>query len=110
MTIDKPEKTRELMTTLRAALPFEAELTLPVLAALKSEKNSVVLEPRQPVSRVDYGGDEGGILCHIVPKEEGGAVVVSLTKLRVPRSSPFAARVEDYQKHRIKKLKKQNSW
>ena len=36
------------------------------------------------------------------------AVIVSLTHLRLRRSLPFAAAVQSYQKHRTKKLKKQN--
>ena len=35
------------------------------------------------------------------------ALVVSLTYVRVPRSMPLARAVADYQKHRVKKLKKQ---
>jgi len=34
-------------------------------------------------------------------------LIVSLTHLYVRRSLPFAAAVLDYQKHRIKKLRKQ---
>jgi hypothetical protein len=34
-------------------------------------------------------------------------IVVSLTHVRVPPTFPFATAVLDYQKHRVKKLKKQ---
>jgi hypothetical protein len=40
-------------------------------------------------------------------EETGRALVVSLTYVRVPRSMPLARAVADYQKHRVKKLKKQ---
>jgi hypothetical protein len=54
-----------------------------------------------------YAGDEGGIICHLSRSEETGrALVVSLTPVSVPRSMPLAAAVLDYQKHRVKKLKK----
>jgi len=36
-------------------------------------------------------------------------LVVSLTHVLVPRSMPFAAAVGQYQKHRLKKLKKQGN-
>jgi hypothetical protein len=39
---------------------------------------------------MSYLGDEGGIVCHMVPP-----------------SMPLAAEVLRYQKHRVKKLKKQ---
>ena len=65
-------------------------------------------QTRHIVSDLSYAGDEGGIVCHMLPSEEGeGALVVSLTQVHVPRSLPFAAAVADYQKHRVKKLKKQ---
>jgi hypothetical protein len=31
-----------------------------------------------------YLGDEGGIMCHIVPPENEAAIIVSLTHVRVP--------------------------
>jgi hypothetical protein len=62
---------------------------------------------RQLVSDLSYAGDEGGIVCHIVPEGKPEALIMSLTHVRVPRTNPLAAAVLDYQKHRIKKLKKQ---
>src|ERR1019366_9604166 len=57
---------------------------------------------------LSYAGDEGGIMCHLArPEETGRALVVSLTYVRVPRSMPLARAVADYQKHRVKKIKKQ---
>jgi hypothetical protein len=51
----------------------------------------------------------GGIACHIQPEDAESAVVVSLTHVRVPRMLPFAAAVLNYQKHRVKKLRRQQS-
>ena len=65
-------------------------------------------EKHHTVSELSYAGDEGGIVCHIVPSEEREALVVSLTHIRVPRSMPLAPDIVDYQKHRVKKLKKQD--
>ena len=47
-------------------------------------------------------------MCHIQPEDAESAVVISLTHVRVRRTLPFAAAVLDYQKHRVKKLKKQH--
>jgi hypothetical protein len=47
-------------------------------------------------------------MCHIAPPEDKSALVVSLTHVHVPRSMPLARAVADYQKHRVKKLKKQS--
>ena len=54
-----------------------------------------------------FTGDEGGIVCHIVPEDGRNAIIVSLTHVRM-HSPPFATAVFDYQKHRVKKLKKQS--
>jgi hypothetical protein len=99
--LDNPEKTTNLLAALKAAVPFEIELTEQVLKQLRMD------EKQHTVSDVSYAGDEGGIVCHIVPPKKREALVISLTHIRVPRSMPLAASVADYQKHRVKKLKKQ---
>jgi hypothetical protein len=99
--LDNPEKTTKLLAALKAAVPFEVELTEHVVKQLRMD------EKHHTVSELSYAGDEGGIVCHIVPPEKREALVVSLTHVRVPRSMPLAAAVVDYQKHRVKKLKKQ---
>ena len=98
--LDKPKKTRQLLTALRAALPFEVELT-PALAHLRVQYLAAAAKPRQIVSEISYAGDEGGIVWR-------NAIIVSLTHVRMHNSPPFATAVFDYQKHRVKKLKKQN--
>ena len=105
--LDKPEKTLELIAALKAAAPFEVELTPPLIAHLRAERVASDLEPRQIVREVSYAGDEGGILCHIEPEDRGERLLVSLTHLRVDRSLPLSLAVLDYQRHRLKKLKKQ---
>ena len=106
--LDKLEKTRELVDALEAALPFEVELTPEVIARLRAGQPPVVVKPQQIVSQVSYAGDEGGIMCHLLLEGTERVVIVSMTHVRMPRRSPLAAAVFDYQKHRVKKLKKQN--
>ena len=106
--LDKLEKTFELIAALKAAAPFEVELTPELIARLRAERAATDLAPRQIVREVSYAGDEGGILCHIEPEEGHERLLVSLTHLRLRRSLPFAAAALDYQKHRINKLKKQH--
>jgi hypothetical protein len=106
--LDKPEKAYQLLATLNAAAPFEVELPPSLITHLQAQQAAIAVKPRQSVSKVSYLGDEGGIVCHIVPDEGRDALIVSLTHVRVHRSLPLAAAVFDYQKHRVKKLKKQN--
>jgi len=105
--LDNPEKTRKLLAALKAAVPFEVELTDQLVKHLRAHGDAVADKKHHTVSELSYAGDEGGIVCHIVPPEKREALVVSLTHVRVPRSMPLAAAVVDYQKHRVKKLKKQ---
>jgi hypothetical protein len=105
--LDKPEKTRELLAILEAAAPFDVALMPDLIDHLTRQQKPVVVKPIETVSGVSYLGDEGGIACHVQPGDADSVVVVSLTHVRVPRTLPFASEVLAYQKHRIKKLKKQ---
>jgi hypothetical protein len=105
--LDNPEKTARLLATLKAAVPFEIDLTERLIKHLQAESPPVAVATRYTVSDLSYAGDEGGIVCHTARPKDGGALVVSLTQVRVLRTAPFAAAVADYQKHRVKKLKRQ---
>jgi hypothetical protein len=106
--LDKPEKTAELVATLTAAVPFEVTLIPDVIALLARQQRPVAVNGTETVHEVSYAGDEGGILCHLQPKDADNVVVVSLTHVRLARALPFAAAVSAYQKHRTKKLRRQN--
>ena len=93
--IDNAVKTSRLLDALKDAVPFKVEL-------VPSQ-----IRPSITVSDLSYAGDEGGIVCHIVPSVGREALVVSLTQVRVPRSMALAVAVADYHNHRVKKLKKQ---
>jgi hypothetical protein len=108
LMLDHPEKTTRLLAALKAAAPFEVELTERLVKYLRAQADVMADQTRHIVSDLSYAGDQGGIVCHMLPsKKGGGALVVSLTQVRVPRSLPFAVAVSAYQKHRVKKLKKQ---
>jgi hypothetical protein len=106
--LDKPEKSRELVAALIAAAPFEVELTPEAIELLRTQDPPIVVKPQQVVSTISYAGDEGGIVCHIHPKDTKNAIIISITHVRMNRKQPLSAAVFDYQKHRVKKLKKQS--
>ena len=105
--LDNPEKTARLVAALKAAVPFEVELTPEVVKQLQVENIANPDQTHRTVSDLYYAGDEGGILCHIVPPNKEQALFISLTHVRMPRTMALATAVVDYQKHRVKKLKKQ---
>jgi hypothetical protein len=106
--LDNPEKTARLLAALKASVPFEIELGEHLIKNFQTENPPVAVATRYTVADLSYAGDEGGIMCHTDRPKDGGALVVSLTQVRVPRAALFATAVADYQKHRIKKLKKQS--
>jgi len=107
--LDNPEKTTKLLTAMKAALPFEVELTPSAIAYLRAQHIANNVKPTQIVSKVSYAGDEGGILCHLQAEGAEKVIIISLTHVHMRRSQPLAAAVFEYQKHRVKKLKKQSS-
>jgi hypothetical protein len=105
--LDNPEKTARLLDALKRAAPFEVDLPPMVIKQLQADKVDAGHQTRQTVSDLSYLGDEGGIMCHIVPPGDEAAIIISLTHVRVSRSMPFATAVLSYQKHRVKKLRRQ---
>lgn len=106
--LDRPEKTSNLLDAMMDALPFEVALMPDLIAHLARQQRPLAVKPVETVSNVSYAGDDGGIMCHICPADTESAVVVSLTHVRVPRRLPFTDAALAYQKHRLKKLRKQN--
>ena len=105
--LDRPEKTSDLLDAMMDALPFEVALMPELIANLARQQRRLAVKTVEIVSNVSYAGDEGGIMCHINPADADSMVVVSLTHVRVPRTLPFANAALAYQKHRVKKLRKQ---
>ncbi len=105
--LDNPMKTEALMAALKAAVPFEVELTPEVAQQLQAQNLAHADQTHRIVSDLSYAGDEGGIVCHLVPLDKKEALVISITHVRMPRAMPLAAAVVDYQKHRVKKLRRQ---
>jgi hypothetical protein len=58
------------------AVPFEVELAPAVVKQLQADKVAAAYQTRQIVSDLSYLGDEGGIMCHIVPPENEAAIIV----------------------------------
>ena len=105
--LDNPKKTEELLAMVKSAVQFEVEMAPSVVKQLQDDAAAVASKTRYVVTDMSYAGDEGGIVCHIVPAEIREAIAVSLTSVRLPRVTPLATTILVYQKHRMKKLKKQ---
>jgi len=109
--IDDPRKTGLLLSMLTEALPIEANITQYLAGELIERSPDAAIPKKCKVTEVFYTGDMGGILCglDIGGAEAKTAHVVSITHLTFDRCVPLSREIESYQRHRIKKLKQQQS-
>ena len=61
--IDDRNQVERLVPKLREALPLIATLSPPLAALVREESPGIDVPKRCAVTRVDYAGDEGGIMC-----------------------------------------------
>lgn len=107
--IDHPDQVDRLLTRIRAALPMPARMTPRLMATLREQNPVLTSVADCRITRVDYAGDEGGIVCHLTrdgEDESGRLVVTSITHLDFDPRLPLARDIAAYQKHRIKRLKR----
>jgi hypothetical protein len=103
--IDNPKKVTALMQKLKMHLPIPAKATDALIHNLHNSSINIPPNAHIEITDVLYMGDEGGICCALkVTDQEEVAVVVSLTHLRLPKTSPLSSEVLAYQTLRAKKL------
>jgi hypothetical protein len=106
--IDDPELVDRLLNKLDAQVPFPATTTPALSAELRRRSPNPPLPRRCRVTRVDYAGDEGGIMCGIdfgIANAEK-AHFVSMTHSTFDRCVPLYQEIEAYRKRRIKRLRR----
>jgi hypothetical protein len=107
--IDNPDQVERLIAGLRQSLPLFATVT-PEVAGIIRERSPTAADPqrRYPITRVDYAGDEGGIVCKVElgPEVGDSALFTSITHLRFGHAEPLARQIAGYQKHRVKRLRR----
>ncbi len=106
--IDNPDKTAALVAGLKAGLPLPARPTAELLKTLRQASPALKITQNCSVTEIHYAGDEGGILCSLDFGLDGGkeVAVVSITHLRFDRNAPLSHEIAQYQRHRVKKLKR----
>ena len=108
--IDNPDKTDRLTAEMEASLPLETRLSPSVKRTIAKQSPESTITDRCMVTKIFYMGDEGGIVCHL---DIGGPdtetpFIVSITHLIFDRRCPVFRQIEAYQRHRVKKLKRQS--
>ena len=104
--IDNPEQVERLLSKLRESLPLVAMLTPEVVAIVREQSPAVERLQKYAITRVDYAGDEGGIVCQVELGHEDRALFASITRLRFGQAVPVAREIAAYQKRRAKSLQR----
>ena len=104
--IDNPDQVARLVPRLRDSLPLFATVTPEVAAVIREQSPDADPSRRYAITRVDYAGDEGGIVCKVElgPENDDRALFASITHLRSGHADPLARQIAAYQKHRVKRL------
>jgi hypothetical protein len=105
--IDHRETVERVMAKLTDALPISARVTPELAASLRVQTGNAV-PPQCAITWIYYMGDEGGILCKLdLRSSTGEEAFVSITHLRFDPRLPLARDITAYQKHRVKRLRRQ---
>jgi hypothetical protein len=107
--IDDPEVTARLIDNFLAVLPIEAMPTRILIQTLTRRMHPSSMPARCRIVGIHYAGDEGGIVCKLDLGEVGikESVHVSITHLIFERKSPLFRQIDAYQRHRVKKLRRE---
>ena len=106
--IDNVAQVERLVTKLNAALPLTANMTPELLATLQARNPSGKLTPICAITWISYAGDEGGIMCQLdLGRETDAEAFASITHLRFDARLPLARDIAAYQRHRVKRLRRQ---
>lgn len=105
--IDNRDQAVRIIALMRAALPLSAMASPELLAVVRKQSPGKDVPRWYRITRVDYAGDEGGIMCQLDFGESGSrALFTSLTQLIFTHRTPLAREIAAYQKHRVKRLRR----
>jgi len=108
--IDNPDQAERLLARLQAALPLPARVTPELAATLQTKNTKSDIPSTCSITWISYAGDEGGIVCRLdFTREIETAAFASITHLRFNPRLPLARDIAAYQKHRVKRLRRQPS-
>ncbi|WP_413174225.1 hypothetical protein [Anabaena azotica] len=114
MKVDNYREATALTEKLKASLPIKVKAAKEFLKMLKKRGEIANPEKEFEVSWVAYSGDEGGIMCKLVSKnnnpedQDKEEYVVSITHLKIDPDHPHAEEIATYQRERNRKLMLQN--
>ncbi|AFZ57015.1 hypothetical protein H6G54_28310 [Anabaena cylindrica FACHB-243] len=114
MNVDNYREATALTKKLEASLPIKAKAAKELLKMLKTRGDIINPDKEFEIDWVAYSGDEGGIMCRLVSKndnpedEDKAQYVVSITHLKIDPDHPHAEEIVTYQRERNRQLMLQN--
>jgi hypothetical protein len=106
--IDNRDQTERLLAKLAAALPVPTRMTPELAATLQARDPAHEVPLSCTITWVSYAGDEGGIVCRLDFAHESKSVAfASITHFQFDPRLPLARDIAAYQKHRVKRLRRQ---
>jgi len=102
--IDNYEQAMELVTSMRAHLPFPVRPTAAFVRAMRGSGAQIAPGQSLQVEAVHYVGDDAGIVCTILPPENPVGISVSLTQVLVDDDHPLVDEIRAYQTERKRRL------
>ena len=109
--IDNQDQVERLLRKLTEVLPLSALATPVLMANLRGRSSAAKITPDCNVIEVIYAGDEGGVMCHVTfdEEEKDEVFLVSITHLAFDRRLAIAREIAAYQKHRIKRIRRESA-
>ena len=109
--IDNQDQVERLLGRLTEVMPLPALASPPLIANLRGRASAAKITPECKVAKAFYTGDEGGVMCQVIFDEDEAEQVflVSITHLAFDRKLPVAREIAAYQKHRIKRIRRENA-
>lgn len=108
--IDNLDQTERLLAKLQQALPLPARATPELLATLAANDAASKISSACRITWISYAGDEGGIVCRLdFEGTAANAAFASITHLRFDARLPLTREITAYQKHRVKRLRRQTA-
>ncbi|WP_281708494.1 hypothetical protein [Phaeobacter italicus] len=108
--IDHQDKTMWLINAMAEAPALTARMSPELKAMVRKKEPATVLPDTCTIQDIIYTGEEGGITCKLGFGQENETTVIlaSITHLIFDRRCPLHRQITAYQKHRVKKIKKQS--
>ncbi len=105
--MDAIEQYKDLTEKIKEHLPLKAFPIRELVQIFREKNQPITLKTELTITSVHNSGDISGILCAIQNNEKN-VLMCGLTHLIFSEKSPLYKEISDYQRKRVKRIKKLN--